>query len=248
MNKLIFTAAAAGKKALDLIEENQKLVQPTIGADTFNVQALEDKLTNDANFLVGLGKSLNESDSIEYFKTLETILENTSSLYKEVDMKPRTISQAVDTQELTESITMEIYSKNFTESINSEYGLPLLEGKLLEKYPSETRLLTEAAVASGLSKEMDTEKFLKYALFENTLVKNTFHLLVPKILEERADTFIKTQTPEYFEVFDKNALTLKNNIEESCIKLSSLIGPKLFEESTGVDNCTIFAGISSALK
>jgi len=247
LNKMIFENASASKKALDLIEEGQKLKKPAIGADMFSEEALENKLQNDATFLVSLGKSLDESSRVEYFETLEIILENTASLYKEIDMKPRTCSHAIDTQELTESVAMSIYSKNLTESINKDFALPLFEGTLFDNYSKEVKMLTEASVASGLSKTIDNELFLKYAIFENELYKNTFHLMIPEVLEEKTNSFIKVQDAEYFEIFDKNALTLKNNIEESCVKLVSLISPKLFEESAGVTGVESFAGISSVL-
>ncbi len=117
-------------------------------------------------------------------------------------------------------------------------------------YSGEAKLLTEASIASGLSTEIDSELFLKYALFENTLVQNTFKLILPEVLEERTDSFIGLQDAEYFEVFTKNAASLKGQIEESCLKMVSMIAPKLFEESTGLKDSGVekFAGISAAIK
>jgi len=249
-NEFMFNAANAGRKSLDLLEESAKYKQPTIGADTFNETILESKMTSDATFLAGLGKVLEEGEIEAYISELGLLLEATGELYKEVDMKPRTCSNAVDTQELTESTINEIYSKNFTDAINKDFALPLFEGTLLEMYSSEAKLLTEASIASGLSKEIDSELFLKYALFENTLVQNTFKLILPEVLEERTDSFITLQDEEYFEVFTKNARVLKEQIEESCQKMVSMIAPKLFEESTGIEDSGVekFAGISAAIK
>ena len=66
---------------------------------------------------------------------------------------------------------------------------------------------------------------------------------------ERTEHYISQQDEEYFEVFTKNARTLKDTITESIISMVSSIAPKLFEESTGIDikEVQIFAGISKAL-
>lgn len=249
MNEFLFKAATAGSKSLKLLEESTRYVQPKIGADTFNDKALEAKLENDGRFLVGLGSVLEESEMEKYFGHLETLLEATQDIYKEVNMKPRTCSMAVDTQELTESAIDSIYVKQFTENVNADYSLPLFEGTLLEKYDGEARLLTEASLAAGVT-EIDNELFLKYSLFENTLVQNCFSLILPKVLEERTDHFIGQQDQEYFDVFTKNALALKNEITESIINMVSMIAPKMFEESAGIENSGVikFAGISKALK
>ena len=113
-NKFLFEAATAGSKSLKILQESTKYTQPTIGADTYNDSALEAKLENDGRFFVGLTSVLEESAKEAYFGKLEILLEATQDIFKEVNMKPRTCSQAVDTQELTESTISEIYSKNFT--------------------------------------------------------------------------------------------------------------------------------------
>lgn len=247
--QFIFEAAAAGAKSLKLLEESAKLKQPTIGADTFNESSLEAKLQHDGKFFMGLTSVLEESQQEKYFEQLSILLEATQDIFIEINMKPRTCSQAVDTQELTESAISEIYSKNFTDKVNKDFALPLFEGTLLEMYKPEARLLTEASIASGLSNEIDNELFLKYALFENTLVKNMRKIVIPEALEEKTQAFINTQDAEYFEVFTKNAKALDNTITESIINMVSMVAPKLFEESTGLKDSGVnkFAGISKAL-
>jgi len=248
-NQFMFEAANAGRKSLDLLEESTKYDQPVVGADVFNASKLELKLESDGRFFADLTSVLEESEKEVYFEKLETLLEATVGIFKEVNMKPRTCSQAVDTQELTESTISEIYSKNFTDAVNKDYSLPLFEGTLLDMYKSEARLLTEAAVKADMTSEMDTELFLKYALFENTLVQNCKRIILPEVLEERTDAFINQQDEEYFEVFTNNAKALKEEIQESIISMVSMIAPKLFEESTSLKNsgCEKFAGISRAL-
>ena len=246
----IFEATTAARKSLEILEESNKYKQPTVGADQFNETALETKLSADGKFLLSLGDSLEESEQCKYFDQLSILLEGTQDLFIEVNMKPRTCSHAVDTQELTESVTQEIYSKNFTDAVNKNFALPLFEGTLLQDHKAEAKLLTEAAVAADLTKEMNTELFLKYALFENALFENTYKMILPEALEERTSAFINAQDKEYFEVFDKNAKALLEVIQESTRTMVSMIAPKLFEESAGLkeSGCAKFAGISAALK
>jgi hypothetical protein len=249
-NQFMFAAASAGANAKKLLEESASIQQPTIGADTYNEPALEAKLGNDGRFFMGLTSVLEESEKDTYFEQLSVLLEATQDIFIEVNMKPRTISQAVDTQELTESTVMEIYSKNFTNSVNKDFALPLFEGTLLADYKSEARILTEASIQSGLSSEINNELFLKYALFENTLFTNMRRIALPKILEERTASFIAVQDAEYFDVFTKNAKALDDTITESVTNMVAMLAPKLFEESTGLTDSGVknFAGISKALR
>lgn len=246
----IFEATSVASQSLQLLEESNKIEQPVIGADIFEENALEAKLTNDGRFLLSLNETLEESEKEKYFKTLSVLLEATQDLFIEVNMKPRTISQAVDTQELTESVIQEIYSKNFTDAITSQFSLPLFEGTLLQDHKDNARLLTEASIAANITKEIDNELFLKYALFENTLVQNTYNILIPEVIEERTNSFIATQDDEYFKIFDKNAKSLKETIYENVTVLVSMVAPKLFEESADLKDsgCKQFAGISRAVK
>lgn len=249
LNQFRFDAANAASKSLKLLEESSKFAQPTIGADRYNELLLESKLSNDARFFASLSSALEESDKDMYFKNLEVLLEATMDIYKEVDMKPRTCSRAVDTQVLTENVIAGIYSKNFTEAVNKDYAQPLFEGTLLQDYKNESKLLMESAVLAGVTEGLNSELFLKYALFENTLVKNCQKIIFPETLMERTENYIGLQDEEYFEVFTKNARTLNELITESIVSMVSAIAPKLFEESTGIDikEVKIFAGISKAL-
>jgi hypothetical protein len=241
----LFAAHAAANKAMQEIQESKKFTQPTIGADKFNGTLLESKLNNDATFLV---KLLQESgcNVAAAMPHLQTLMEATSDLFKEIDMKPRTCSAAIDTQELTESVKFEIYAKNITDEINENYSLPLFEGTLLTDHKDEASLLMKAGISANILEESNTETLLKYALFENEMMKNIKNIMVPKILEERTSNFINTQSEEYFKIFDKNAKTILKTIEESAQEISAIISPSLFTSSTGVV-CKEYAGISKAL-
>jgi len=247
LNKNKFEAANAGAKALKLLEESTKFEQPVIGADKYNESKLEHKLYHDANFFNHLGSKLEESEKTEFLGKLKELFETTVLLYKEVDMKPRTISQAVDSQELTENVIYDIYSKYLTENINKEYALPLLEGTLLEDHKSESKLLMESAIAADVIHDLNSELYVKYALFENTLFENYRRIILPGVLLERTENYINNQDSEYFELFENDAQTLLNNLNSSIHELVTLTAPGLFEESTGI-SASQFKGISKIFR
>jgi len=249
INEFKFGAIHAATKALKALEESSKFTQPLIGADRYNEALLESKLENDAMFFKGLSSVLEESQVEKYFTSLGTLLEATMDIYKEVDMKPRTCSRTIDTQVLTESVIQEIYSKNFTQAINKDYAKPLFEGTLLFDHKKESKLLLESAITSDVIGDIDSELFLKYALFENALVANCTKIIFPETLLERTENYINNQDAEYFEIFTKNAKGLKETITESIEVMVSMIGPKLFQESTGIEleSITKYAGISKII-
>ena len=250
---LNFKAHEAAEHSRKLIEENGSLQHARVGAEAFNKEFMESKLESDATFLFGLGKSLNESDMTSFTESLEMLLENTNKLFKEVDMKPRTCSGAIDNQELNESTVQEIYAKNLTSNMTAEFTQPLFEGTLLEDNKENSKLLMESIIKSGMAKEVDAELFLKYALFENSLVANIRKIALPEVLEERTKTYIGVQDHSYFELFDENAQTLLDNIEESSLQLGSVIAPHLFikglqESSTQLADVQAYAGASKLLR
>ncbi|MFA7127878.1 MAG: hypothetical protein WC136_01765 [Sphaerochaeta sp.] len=245
--KFTFDIVNQSKKALKKLEESKRYVQPTIGADRYNEILLESKLNHDANFFMHLGSSA--TDSNKYLNDLHIFLESVADLYKEVDMKPRTCSVSVDTKELNENSVLDIYSKQFSERINKQFTKPLFEGTLIPKYNKESKLLMESAIVSEAINDIESESFLKYAIFENIMIDTIVSTVIPEALMERTDHYIGQQNDEYFELFTKNAKNLKETIYESAYNIASNISPTLFENGIGQElNTQNYAGISKALR
>ena len=228
-NTLGFDAITSANAASKLIQESSELKELN-KIDSFSASLMENKLESDATFLFGMSSSLEESAKEEYFKNLQFLLENTESLFKEVDMKPRTVSMAIDSQELNESTIQDIYGKNLTKSITKDFSQPLEEGKLLKDNKETSKLLLESAIKTGQADNIDAELFLKYSLFETTIVNNIKNVALPEELLERTEKFLSVQDASYFDIFDENASVLLKNIEEAAICLGSAIAPQLFVE------------------
>jgi len=229
-------ATSQARIAKHLIEENKKMVKSAIGANIYNDSIMESKLENDALFLSTLIQESTEEDKELYFKHLGILLETTSNFFKEVDLKPRQYSNALNTsKEITESSVLSIYVKAFSDTINKEFAQPLTEGHLISDNEDSAKLILESTLNAGLASDVDAETFIKYALFENTLSQNIKRVMVPEELNESINRFINNQEESYFELFEENAVELIKIIEENAMVLSGIIAPKLFVESSDTD-------------
>jgi len=233
---LNFVALDQATKSTKLLEESDAIKQPLVGGDIFQENKMISKLENDAMFLASLSEKLEESSKEEYFGKLQELLENTDKLFREVDMKPRTCSVVLDTQELTEESAMNIYKRHLTENVTKDYIQPLTEGTLIQDNKEASKLILEASLSAGITSDVDSELFLKYALFENTIAQNIKGILIPEVLEERTQTFLNVQSKEYFDIFEENAGTLLEKIQEDSMEIAAMISPSIFLESVSESN------------
>ncbi len=224
--KLNFKASTAASKAKQLIEENEFLKKPLIGAEMYNEDSMINKMEKDASFL----NSLILEGSENGHSNLELLVESTYKLFKEVDLKPRMYSTAADLQELTESETHDLYGKILSTRINNSYSIPLSQGHLLEENKDVSKQILESALQGGVT-DIDAELFVKYAIFENTLLKEIKNISIPEELNEHVNIFISAQSADYFKTFEENAQVLFDNIEEASHKLVEEIAPNLFIKS-----------------
>jgi len=229
-------ATSQARIAKHLIEENKKMVKSTVGANVYNDSIMESKLENDALFLSSLIQEATEEDKELYFKHLGILLESTSKFFKEVDLKPRQYSNALNiSKEITESSILSIYVKSFSDTINKEFAQPLTEGYLISDNMDSAKLILENTLEAGLASSVDAETFVKYALFENTISNNLKKVMVPEELNESIERFINNQDESYFNLFEENAVELLKTIEENAMVLSGIIAPRLFVESSDTD-------------
>lgn len=202
---------------------------------------VENKLINDGNFLVYLGKKyLNENskDYQTYLGVIEECIDTFNKLHMEVDIQPRFISPALNyNKTLTENVKIDIYKKHFEESLTKKFSQPLLEGKLFTVYKDSTKLILENIMHADDS-SLNIELFTKYAIFESCLFDTIKNTLVPDYNQNEINDFINKQNPEYFDMFDQDAQTLNNNLNGAIKKITIIIGPKMFNEAAGLNVAT----------
>lgn len=225
-------------KALKTLQEN-KIIKSSPVNSTYREFLIENKMIQDGNFLVSLGKKylepLNEASFKEFYAVIVESITIYNKLCMETDIQPKLISPALNYDKaLTESTKLEIYKDYFVNNLNKKFSQPLLEGKLLTTYETETKLLLEnIAVAEELN--IDLDNFVKYALFESTLYDTLSNIIIPDFTKKEINKFITAQSPEYFEMFNENANILFKQLNENIQKLTLAIGPMMFNEANGIN-------------
>ena len=229
--KAMFNTHSAAEKALRKLEEGRSMIQPKIGADKYSAPLFESKVISDVTYLNYLCESIVPVEQREEFlENVQKIYENVDNLLQEVDSKARLCSAALNSQ-INENTSIGIYSNYLTEKVNKSFSKPLFEGTLLTSHKDESKLLMESLVQSNAVGDVDPELFLKYAIFENTLTTGLTDIILSYETKAKVDKYISIQESEYFKIFDKNAKVLLDEITEGARVLSTMIAPKLFEES-----------------
>lgn len=230
-------------KSLASLEESKQLKAPKspVGKATYREALIENKMINDGNFLLSLGKRFlteGTQDYKTYYKVITECIDLFNKIHMEVDIQPKLVSPALNYDKtIMESTKLEIYKGHFLDALTKKFSQPLLEGKLYSIYEKETKLLLENVAMSDTVdiENLDVEAFTKYALFESSLYDTLRDIIIPEFSRKEIDTFIGAQSPDYFEMFQENAQTLYTNLDNSIRKLAIAIGPNMFNESIGID-------------
>lgn len=229
-------------KSLAALEESKSLRAPKtlVGKATYREALIENKMINDGNFLLSLGKKFlgeHTQDYKTFYGVITECIDLFNKIHMEVDIQPRLISPALNYDKtITESTKLEIYKSHFLDALTKNFSQPLLEGKLFHIYEKETKLLLENVALSNIEdmSNLDIEAFTKYALFESCLIDTLRDIIVPGFSRNEIQKFIDVQSPEYFEMFQENAQVLYSGLENSIRKLAIAIGPNMFNESVGI--------------
>ena len=252
MTNLAFSMHTAAQKTIKKLEEGKTLAPTKIEANTFSDTLFESKTLSDATFLINLGKEIGCSPETQesLFESVQLIFERAEELLQTVNMRPRMVSVSLK-DELNESTAIGIYSKYLTDKINKDFTKPLFEGTLLDSNKEDSKKLLEALLITEGTEVIDEELFLKYAIFENSLMDGVLDIVLSKETRSKIDTYLSLQESEYFKIFDRNAKVVLDELTECARLYSSIIGPKIFEESIQSQekvDVKEFAGISKAFK
>lgn len=235
---------------LKKLEESNALTPSILGGNSYSSALFESKTESDAKFLLALGNSLSAEGREVLFENISNVYEKAHELLQEVNARPRFVSIALQ-NELTESTSMNIYSSYLTNKINKDFTKPLFEGTLLQEYQDESKLLMESIIETGSTEEVDVELFLKYAIFENSLSQGLLDVVLSVETQDHVSKYINLQEASYFEIFDRNAKVIYEELQESCKVLAAVIAPSIFEESLKSEDkvdVSSFAGISKVFK
>ncbi len=213
--------------------------------EAFNMHKVQKKLNKDISFFNYLYENFADKNLQDNFSILlESIFEDTIRLYQECDVTPRLISPALDSNEITESIVIDLYKNALNESIKNNYTKPMLTGKINELYESQIRDFTKKLIQEG--SEINMESVRTYLPFEESVYSFIREVVIPKNANTRIQEFIESTDAEYTDFLEESAEEILNKLEKKIKLMASLIGPNMFDkavEAEGV-NAPKMAGIS----
>ena len=229
------------------VEKAKKIVQDqkVLITESFKMHKAQKKLEKDISYFNFLYE--NFVDPVfedQYKELLESIFEDTITLYREADVTPRFVSQALDTNELNENQIVDIYKNRLNETIKNNYTKPLLSGKISELYESEIRDLTRLLITEG--SDISMEQVQVYYPFEETMYNFNRSILIPEHAESRLNLFIESNTEEYLSFVEESAEEMLHALEKKIKLLTSMISPNMFDKAVDADGIDApkMAGIS----
>jgi hypothetical protein len=205
--------------------------------ESFNMSKAQKKLDKDIVFFNYLYENYTEESMKANFSILlESILGDTIRLYQEADVTPRLLSPTLDSNEITESITEDIYRNSLNESIKNNYTKPMLSGKINELYESQMRDLTKKLIQEG--SDLDMEQVRVYLPFEESVYNFIKEVVIPKTAASRIEAFMESTDAEYTDLLEESVQDILSKLEQKIKLMSSLISPNMFDkavEQEGVD-------------
>jgi len=241
----IFSAADKAKK-LQKIEESKTF----LSTDKYSEEKLKEKFRIDLPYLKSLEEGFKFEETKEtYNRILEEALVIAADLYKETNTTPRLTSLALDTT-LTESEAFAIYDNKFKNSLEENFRLKLLNGTLLEENMEPVKKIIKISVDKGLGEEVgeiDPAKMGTVLGFNNVLGDHLKDVMLPEGAQQKIESFIDTQTPDYKDI-PGNAEELLHKLHEKIDSLTTLLSGTTFDKNVelGEDN-DIDAGKYSAI-
>jgi hypothetical protein len=231
----------------DKVTKTQKKeeTRSTLVTEAFSLRKAEKKLSKDIAYFTYLYENFVDDNSKDaYRELLESIFEDTIKLYKETDLTPRLVSLAVDSNELTESMVVDIYRNKLNQTIKEKYTKPLLSGKITELYENELKTITRKFIEEGAS--IDIEKVKIYMPFEETLYQFNRSVLIPETAQRKLELVLESTPEEFKALLEETAEDVLARIEKKIRLLTSLVAPKMFKQAVETDEVDApkMAGVS----
>lgn len=199
----------------------------------FNTEAFAVKTQNDILFFGELFKkySLEESEFEELKNHLRKTYILAKEIFEECDILPLAGTTKLRSknilQEMSESDIVFQQYKKFSKEINKDYIQPLTEGSLNVLYENETNKIIGAIL--NTENNLDTEIAKNYAIFESVLSGIVKDFIIPKDNLLGMIKYASSQSPEYFNVFDRNIKHIKEELNFSLEKFVSCLAIKMFK-------------------
>lgn len=199
----------------------------------YNTDAFAQKTQNDILFFGELFKkfALEESE----FNVLRDHLKETyilaKELYEECNIQPlashtKLRSKAI-LQNLSENDIVYHQYKKFSKDLNKDFITPLTEGSINTIYENESTKIVNAILSTDNS--LDPEIAKSYAIFESVLGDVLKDFIIPKDNIIGMVKYASNQSPEYFNVFERNIKHIKDELNDSLKSLTCCLAVKMFK-------------------
>lgn len=213
--------------------ENKK----SLMMESFSDKKLQKKLKSDMIYFDYIFENFVDNDTTakeSYKKVLGSIFESAIELYKECDVTPRVISEALHSTELTEASMLDIYKANFNLDIKNNYTKPMLSGKIATIYESEFSDLYKRIIQEGGDITINNEDIQIYMPFEESVYRFTRSVILPKNAESQIAKFIDIEK-NHEELFEGTAESMLSDLSRKVKLLASLVSPNMFNKVVDSD-------------
>ena len=237
------------KRATQLLHEN------------FSINIFEDKTSKDLKYLTHIFEEtfnfikdelkvkteINESLENTVNDLLKKTLVESVQLHKEANIKPRYLTPALASRQLTENELINIYNKNFKRYLTENYLIPLQKGELQDS--KEIVKFAKTLMENGIDVNLDD--LVVYLPFEKTVRSFFESILLPDGSKFKLNLFLENQDDIYFEYFEENAKYLNECMHSDIGKIASMVSPFLFKNKIDTEmsedfNPVKMAGVSMA--
>lgn len=199
----------------------------------YNTDAFAQKTQNDILFFGEVFKkfSIEENE----FNQLKEYLKDTyilaKELYEECNIQPLASITKLRSKNILQNISENeiIYEqyKKFAKNIEKDYIKPLTEGSINTIYESESTKIVNAILSTD--NPLDPEIAKSYAIFESVLGEVLKDFIIPNDNIISMTKYASKQSPEYFNVFERNIKHIKDELNESLKGLTCCLAVKMFK-------------------
>jgi len=238
---------------------NQKIEKKSeFITESFNRNLFEEKIQKDLVYFKHILENvLPKGESKVYQELHETVLDlfkdalvKTIELYEETNVKPRYLSPTLHMKNLEESRIIDIYNTHFKKFLTENYIIPLRKGNIQELNENEEiKKITKFLIENNIEENIDN--IVAYLPFEKKVKEFFENILIPETAKMKIKYFIESQDLAYFDIYEKNAKTIYESLDEVLDKIVSIISPFLFKKTVDIDNDVNpvkYAGITMVCK
>jgi len=216
------------------VQKLQKIEESTrsLGTENFSATKLERKLSHDLSYLNYLGESTFKVDESKelYMSLIQEAAILSSDLYREANVTPRLISLAIN-EDLSEAENNTIYENTLTQSLEKNFRIPLLQGKLLQENEAAVKKIITESVEKGLNDlgDINPGEMATYLPFQNTVRSHIQESFLPQPAMVQVDNFTGAQDANY-DTFDGNANAIMAKLDNVLDKITTMLSPSLFKD------------------